>query len=488
MTPRPVARRPRRPVRPRRYLAVDGGSGAHLFAALAGRDPLLIAAGSPRHADLLVVAEPVTRKLAPAIAELARALPRPARALVIGPPAPDVLPGSDLVRVEKLLPDVLRLADASVERLAAVLTDAAWPELGPAGQSALDAGTVALPPRSEREIATELAVLSLGPVQPWTAGPLRLALVCDGEQVLSAEVEAGYAQRGIAATMQRLAWRDAAGVARQLDPLAPVASELAYRRALETLQGRQVAALVAQRREAVLALERARNHLWWLVRFASLIGANRLVAHARGLADEVARLPSAVEHGLALGWAAAAGAETAPPGPDHFSASEQLRCIADAATQLHDRVARDRMLQLRTRGIGVLAVERLRGAGVSGPVLHASEQGAGDVQSRLLTRLAAAAGDLHTAMQTSESPVGPMESPAAWTAPAGEAYATLEGPRGTIGLHLVSDGGDGPARVTWQRPSAVLLPILPEILANQKLADAEVIVASLDLAMAEADG
>jgi NADH:ubiquinone oxidoreductase subunit D len=37
-------------------------------------------------------------------------------------------------------------------------------------------------------------------------------------------------------------------------------------------------------------------------------------------------------------------------------------------------------------------------------------------------------------------------------------------------------------------PSAALLGLIPELLAGQKLADAEMIVASLDLAMAEADG
>ncbi|HBY97618.1 MAG TPA: hypothetical protein DEP84_27360, partial [Chloroflexi bacterium] len=67
-----------------RYLAVDGGSGAHFLAALAHADPQLQAVTSPRHADLLIVVEPVTRKLAPAVAALARALPRPVRVLVIG--------------------------------------------------------------------------------------------------------------------------------------------------------------------------------------------------------------------------------------------------------------------------------------------------------------------------------------------------------------------------------------------------------------------
>jgi NADH-quinone oxidoreductase subunit D len=66
--------------------------------------------------------------------------------------------------------------------------------------------------------------------------------------------------------------------------------------------------------------------------------------------------------------------------------------------------------------------------------------------------------------------------------------ATVEGPRGVLGVYIVSSGGERPNQVQWQRPSASLLPLLPEILAGQKLVDAEVIIASLDLAIAEADG
>jgi NADH:ubiquinone oxidoreductase subunit D len=63
----------------------------------------------------------------------------------------------------------------------------------------------------------------------------------------------------------------------------------------------------------------------------------------------------------------------------------------------------------------------------------------------------------------------------------------VAGSRGDIGLFIESDG-ERLRQVVWQRPSAALLSLLPELLAGQKLADAEVILASLDLAMAEADG
>jgi hypothetical protein len=75
--------------RPCRYVALDGGSGAHLLAALAGRHPFVQQVASPRHADLLVIIEPVTQ-LVPAVVELARLLPHPARALLISTQGTDL--------------------------------------------------------------------------------------------------------------------------------------------------------------------------------------------------------------------------------------------------------------------------------------------------------------------------------------------------------------------------------------------------------------
>ena len=165
-----------------------------------------------------------------------------------------------------------------------------------------------------------------------------------------------------------------------------------------------------------------------------------------------------------------------------------LREVADEMTDLRRHIERNRLFALRTRGIGVLETEQLKVNGVSGPNLWGSEQGEGDVQSRLLARLDAAITDVRAASEAVGAGESAPAHAACWEVPAGEAYVSVRGPRGDIGLHLVSAGGEQPAHVEWKRPSAVLLPLLPEILTGEILADAEVIVASLDLAMAEADG
>jgi NADH-quinone oxidoreductase subunit D len=476
---------------PRHYFAIDGGSGAHVLAALVGLHPYVKQVASPRHADLLIIVEPITQKLASGVVELAKALPRPAGVLIVGEAEAGYgfLPGTERVRVEELLPGAQRIAAASVEAvLDAVLHQKEWQELPAIDQPGIDEETIQLPTKQELEMATELVVLSLGPVQPWTAGPLRLLIVCDGEQVLSAQVEAGYAQRGVGHAMTQVDWQQALQLASHLDPLAPVASQLVYVCALEQLQGWQAPPQLVKLREAAVAVERAQNVLWWLVRFARLLADVSLVSRAYRLATQLSERSAKIWRQAPPGWILPQ--QTLPPSAIRGDARgiAGLRQLADKTSVLRRHSERNHFLALRTRGIGVLNAEHLKARSVSGPNLWGSERGTGDVQSRLLARLDTAITDLRAASEVLEAGHTAPAHAVRWEVPAGEAHVSITGPRGDIGLHLVSSGGEQPAQVEWRRPSATLLPLLPEMLAGEILADAEVIMASLDLAMAEADG
>ena len=74
-----------------------------------------------------------------------------------------------------------------------------------------------------------------------------------------------------------------------------------------------------------------------------------------------------------------------------------------------------------------------------------------------------------------------------WIPPKGEAFVRLESPRGLLACHLVSDGERRPARVDFRTPSQAHLLLVPQLLAGEPLADVALIMASLDLSMAEAD-
>lgn len=469
--------------RERRYFAIDGGAGAALLAQLAVVDERLRAAESPHHADLLLVVEPVTERMLAAVAESYRNVAPPRHVVVAG------REGAGAVRIEEHLPVAVRVGEAATLGTAHEIARAV--ALAVRGMRVLrpaDADMertpeeVLIPLRTpeEREIATEDVVLSVGPVGAPTAGPVRLLLLMDGEQVLRAEVRAGYAARGLAERARGRPWAEGLALAGALDPLAPLAGRMAFAQAVEVLRGQVPPARALRLREAALRLERAASHLVWLVRFAELLGYGALVARARRLAAAGGAVVPPAEALVIGGWDAAAGG----------SAATIPAALPAEVARLARALRADRLFALRTRGVGVLAAERAREAGASGAVLAASVSSRGDAWARAIARGDAAADDLRAAAEIlARLPAGPERTGLPETGAAdGAAESQVEGPRGTLTLEMKADGSGAPAGVFWARPSAAHLALVPELVVGHTLPDALTAVASLDLSMAEADG
>ncbi|MFG2134071.1 NADH-quinone oxidoreductase subunit D [Streptomyces sp. NPDC048751] len=64
--------------------------------------------------------------------------------------------------------------------------------------------------------------------------------------------------------------------------------------------------------------------------------------------------------------------------------------------------------------------------------------------------------------------------------PPGQAYATVESPKGELGAHVVSDGGTRPYRLHFREPSFANLMALAAMCEGGQLADVIVVVASID--------
>ncbi len=459
--------------------------GAHDLAALAGQQPLVMLVAAPRHADCLLVYEPLNAAFAPAAAELARGLPEGAPVILYRPP--DLPALTDETPGATVFPHARRITACTAAALQAAYAQGRSDALPVAAAfPSLRADLVDLP--QEHELATEFTVFSLGPAQPFTAGPARFWLICDGEQVVQCRPVMGYAARGIAGQMHGMAWAAAAELAAWYDPLAPVASRLAFVQAVEHLQGITPNAASQGIREQALAVERAHNALWWSVRFLRLLALEPLARRA-------AQLAMALDAVLA-GWTPEPiAAWLAPQRPAPVTTPPDLASLARAVRDLAATVRRDRWLHLRTVGIGQINGAILHSAGVTGSALTASTSGAGDIQARLVARLTMAAttltalAELAAAPQTTPTVAGRQKDQQAdWYVPAGTATGAVAGPRGTLAVDVTSDGGIHPAHVAWHAPSAALLSLVPALLAGQKVADAEMILASLDLVTAEVDG
>jgi NADH-quinone oxidoreductase subunit D len=71
--------------------------------------------------------------------------------------------------------------------------------------------------------------------------------------------------------------------------------------------------------------------------------------------------------------------------------------------------------------------------------------------------------------------------------PAGQVYVAIEGPRGELGVHAVSDGGTRPYRVHFREPSFVNLQAIPAMAEGGLIADVIAGGASLDPVMGGCD-
>lgn len=461
----------------RRYVAIDGGSGGDLLCVLPTVDDRLRPTSSPRHADLLLVAEPVTRQLLPAILETYSQLAPPQHVGALGTSEAAQAPSDAAsIRLEEYLPVAFRVdapltgafAVQSAQALARAASDRSLtPPHKPVVGGHPDEEFIALRTSSQKEIATEDVIINIGPAQNLTAGPLRLLLLADGEQIVRAEVRSEFARRNIDHVMANMRWSDAAEIAATVDPLAPMAARLAYVQAAEQLYGIEPEPDEVVWRAAALAVECAASHLFWLARFAEVLAYHNLLNASRSLAIKLAVTVD-----------------------DHGTDARLLTRFGDEIRALHRTLAGDRFFALQTRGVGYLDPDRARAIGASGPILAASLTAEGDAFARTLVRLADAADKVESVARNKHSfnrghtPRALPDTPP----PAGSAEAHIEGPRGKLTLHLESAGGETPARAHWLRPSAVHLSLIPELVTGCTLSDLVTTIASLDLSMAEADG
>jgi NADH-quinone oxidoreductase subunit D len=88
-------------------------------------------------------------------------------------------------------------------------------------------------------------------------------------------------------------------------------------------------------------------------------------------------------------------------------------------------------------------------------------------------------------------PPGPIIDPKArlrgFKPPPGEAYARLEAPKGELGFFVISDGSPNPYRYRVRPPSLINLTVLEDLCRGHTVADAVIILGSVDIVLGEVD-
>jgi NADH-quinone oxidoreductase subunit D len=74
-----------------------------------------------------------------------------------------------------------------------------------------------------------------------------------------------------------------------------------------------------------------------------------------------------------------------------------------------------------------------------------------------------------------------------YTVPEGESYAAIEGPKGELGVYLISDGANKPYRLKVRPPGFTHLASLNEMVVGHMLADVVAVIGTQDIVFGEID-
>jgi NADH-quinone oxidoreductase subunit D len=206
------------------------------------------------------------------------------------------------------------------------------------------------------------------------------------------------------------------------------------------------------------------------------------------------------------------------------SAMRQIRDIVSRLPKFLDEfeelLSKNEILCMRCQNIGVLPANLAVNAGITGPVLRASGVNydirkvdgysiynrfqfkiplgqKGDVYDRYYVRILEMRESIKILEQAlKDLPAGDimnkkfmpfLKNPRNFKPSAGEAYARVESPKGELGFYVVSDGTPQPWRYHVRPPSLINLTALEDMCAGHKIADAVIILGSIDIVLGEVD-
>jgi len=357
-------------------------------------------------------------------------------------------------------------------------------------------------------------MVNMGPQHPSTHGVFRMQLWLDGEKVVRCTSHIGYLHRGSEKLCEGEQYHQVITLFDRLDYLSNFNNELVFCRAVEKLMGLEVPDRAEYVRVILCELNRITSHLLFLGTFGLDVGAMTPVMFTfRGRERTQAFFEAISGARMMHNYFRIGGIKEDLP--DNF---EQL--VGELLPELRaDIEESDKLLTYnevflaRTKGVGVIDTDTaidygltgpcLRGCGVSYDLRVAEPYSVydrfqfkvpvgldGDCWDRYYIRVQEMYQSLEIVQQALEqmSP-GPISAMGRRLIrpPKGDVYVRSENPRGEIGVYLVSDGSDKPYRVKVRPPSFCNLSILEELLKETWVADAVVILGSLDIVLGEVD-
>ena len=358
--------------------------------------------------------------------------------------------------------------------------------------------------------------INVGPQHPATHGVFRMVLTVDGEMVMDCEPYIGYLHRGLEKLTENHDYRQSMGWWDRTDYLAGMCCEGAYCMAVEKLAGLAVPERAEYIRVMMMELSRILSHFMFLGAFGADVGsfgtsfiyAWRERERIYDFFEEVAgdrMFPTYFRPG---------GVQMDLPENYEPRIRELLGHIRQGIEDLDGLLTGNEIFVERCRGLAPLTTERAINWGITGPILRATGLAwdirkaepysvydrlkfdiptgrQGDIFDRFQVRMAEMYQSTKIIEQCLEQMPGGLvlnpDLPKTLRIANAECYVRNEGTKGEYGVYGMARGGTTPYRMKLRSPSFCNLSALKEMVVGNYVADAIIILGSLDIVLGEVD-
>jgi len=370
-------------------------------------------------------------------------------------------------------------------------------------------------PAVRAPMKTDQMFINLGPQHPSTHGVLRLGLTVEGEVIVRADPDVGYLHRGTEKLAEIRGYHHCVVLSDRWDYVSAMTNNLVFCLAAERLMNVEVPERGNHLRALMCELNRVASHLLFFGTYGIDIGAFTAFLHAFREREMVLDLfEMACGARMTFNYIRLGGVIRDVTPAWIAKCREFIEYFKPQLKEYDDLLSFNPIFLDRTKGIGKISRTQALAWGLSGPMLRASGVAydarkfephcgyekydfavplgeEGSCWDRYYCRVREMSESIKIIEQAlsmmKEGDVNGKGVAKIPKPPPGESYAHIEGARGNIGIHLVSDGGLAPYRLHVRAPSFINLAILQEILVGEKLSDVIAILGSTDIVLGEVD-
>ena len=365
--------------------------------------------------------------------------------------------------------------------------------------------------------------LNMGPQHPSTHGVFRLKLHLEGERINRVESYLGYLHRGVEKLSENLDYDMIPPVLERDDYLSPTSNSLGFINTIEEMCNIEVPKRASYLRVLIAEMQRISSHLVALGTYGldlggALGGGASLFLYCfrerEKILDVLENITGTRFH---TNMNQVGGVRYDVNEESLKKTHELVEYLKPKLTEYFDVISNDEIFMQRTKNIGVISKDLVLSSGGSGPVARGSGinydirknnsyevydnfsfeipiGSNGDSYDRTIVRMKETLESIKIIEQVLGSlPEGalcsrkPLKSAKLLKPPKGSHYKAIESPRGELGFFIVSDGSSMPYRMKIRAPSFSNLSIVEKLLPGTYIADAVVILGSLDPVFGDVD-